>query len=184
MDRAVDAVDPGVPRGPAWFGAALRAAVAVLGAFTLVGGLTWLLLNLQGPHPVVDLMVGAVLAAGGLVLLMPHRIRLPRFIGVAGAALAALVGTGAGLLSGSAELCCMYAYVATRGFPFQWVQRGASAETPETARSLALAADWQIDLVAVAVNLLFWGYAGLLTVVALALATRARRRSPAPPIGS
>src|SRR3954468_4949671 len=92
----------------------------LLGALTLVGGLTWLLLNLHGPHQWLDGTVGAVLAAGGLVLLMPHRLRLPGLLTAAAATLAALVGAAAGLLAATASTCCTYAYVVQRGWPFGW----------------------------------------------------------------
>jgi hypothetical protein len=155
--------------------AALRGVLALVGALSLVGGLTWLLLNLQGPHPAVDLLVGFVLAAGGLVLLMPHRFRLPRVAGVAGAVVGAVVGTGLGLAAHTTQVCCAFAHVDSRGFPLSLMQRGAIAETPETARNLALAANWQLDGVALATDLLFWGYVGLLVTAAVVLARRARR---------
>ena len=55
-----------------------------------------------------------------------------------------------------------------------WVQRGAVADDADTARNLALAADWQVDAIALAGNLLFWAYAGMLVVVGLVLVRRAR----------
>ncbi len=152
-------------------GAVLR---STLGAVTLVGGLAWLLLNIQGPQVLTDVLVGAVLAAGGLVLLMPHRIRLGRAERY-GAAVTALAGTAAGLLILRAQLGGMYAYVQGRGYPFEWVRRGAVAEDPDTARRLAGTANWQVDVPAVAGGVLFWGYAGMLVLLGVGLARRARR---------
>jgi hypothetical protein len=145
----------------------------LLGALTLVGGLTWLLLNLNGPHPVLDSLVGAVYAAGGLVLLMPHRIRLPGLVTTSSAAGAALAGTVAGLVAGSAQLCCAFVYAMARGWPFHWVQRGAVADDSATAQRLAFGADWHLDAVGLTGNLLFWAYVGMLIVVVGALARRA-----------
>lgn len=173
MDDDAGTAGPGGARSTA-MGAMLRAVLAVLGGLSLVGGLTWLLLNFGGPHPVIDVLVGAVLVAGGLVLLMPHRVRLPRLAGALGAGLGGLIGTAAGLLVGTAQSYATYAYVAGRGFPFYWLQRGASASTPETARSLARASAWQVDVAALAVNLLFWAYAGLLVAVLVVLVRRAQ----------
>jgi hypothetical protein len=160
-------------RAAGWsYGAAMRGLV---GACTLVGGLTWLLLNLQAPRPIADLLVGGVLAAGGLVLLMPHRIPLPRRWTAAGMTLAAVAGTAAGLASATEQVCCMFAYATGRGFPFRWLRRGAEAADPETARNLALAANWQVDVIAVAGNLLFWAFVGLLAVATLDAVRRSRR---------
>jgi hypothetical protein len=173
-DRQTDEpTDTGEPVRSA-AGTAAAALGWLLGALSLVGGLTWLLLNLHGPHPVVDVLVGAVLTAGGLVLLMPHRIRLPRVAGAAGTGAAALAGTVGGLAVSTSAVCCAFAYVASRGWPFHWLQRGAVAENADTARSLALAADWQVDVVALVGNVLVWAYAGMLVVVGVVLVRRAR----------
>jgi hypothetical protein len=96
--------------------------------------------------------VGAVLALGGLVLLMPHRLRLPRTVTWIAAAVAGLGGTAAGLAAGSAMVCCMFAYVAERGFPFRWLRRGGVADDSETARRLAEASGWHVDVASLAVN--------------------------------
>jgi hypothetical protein len=149
----------------------------VLGAVALVGGLTWLLLNLHGPRIATDVLVGVVLAVGGLVLLMPHRIPLRPARTAAVAITTAVVGTLVGLMVSVAQLAGMWAYVMARGYPFRWAGRGAQADDPAVARRLAEAADWQIDVVALAGDLLFWGFAGLLAVVAVDLVRQVRRRA-------
>jgi hypothetical protein len=158
----------------------LRAvARGLLGALSLVGGLTWLLLNMQGTHPALDTAVSLVLAAGGLVLLMPHRITLPRRVTGLATAGAALAGTFAGLAA-TASQGSTIAYVVARGWPFHWLRRGGVADDPETARRIALATDWQVDGVALAADLLVWAYAGMLIVVVGVLirrSVRERRRS-------
>ncbi|GIE99075.1 hypothetical protein Ari01nite_65400 [Paractinoplanes rishiriensis] len=146
----------------------------LLGAVTLVGGLTWILVNLTGPNPFLDLLVGVVLSAGALVLLMPHRIRLPRMATTVTVAGAALAGTVAGLFASTAQICCAYAYVIDRGWPFSWAGRGAVAEDPDTAYRLAQDADWQINVISLTGNLLLWAYVGLLLVVVAVLVRRDR----------
>lgn len=147
---------------------------AGLGALSLVGGLTWTLLNVHSPQPVVDMTVGVVFALGGLVLLMPHRIPLPPLATTAASVGTAVAGTSAGLIAGQAHACCMYAYVAERGFPLRWVARGAIADEPQTARRLAETAEWQVDVTALAGNALVWGYLGMLSVALVVAVRRAR----------
>lgn len=165
--------------------AALMTLVRVLrgtfGAFSLVGGLTWLLINQHAATPLADLMVGGVLAAGGLVLLMPHRVRLPRAVTAAAVGLAAAAGSLGSLAHEVTSTGGMFAYAAARGWPYPWVYRGGSAETPEMARSLALAADWQVDAVRLTADAVFWAYAGLLVVLVAVGVRRAvadRRATP------
>ncbi|MEV4636277.1 hypothetical protein AB0J80_02900 [Actinoplanes sp. NPDC049548] len=140
-------------------GTALRNLV---GAVALVLGLTWILLNLHAPSPFRDMAVGVVLAGGGLVLLMPHRVRLPALTTATTAAATATVGTLAGLLTERSQLGGMYGYVMARGWPYQWLARGATADDPQTARALAEQAGWQVDAVNLAANFVFWGLLGLL----------------------
>jgi hypothetical protein len=147
-------------------GTRVRGALGtVVGALSLVGGLTWVLLNWDGLHGVVDSLAGVVYAAGGLVLLMPHRIRLAGRPTTAAAGGAGLAGTVAGLGAVATQACCAFVYATARGFPFHWLQRGAIADDPDTARRLALGADWHADWVALAGDALFWAYVGLLIVV-------------------
>jgi hypothetical protein len=143
----------------------------LLGAFSLVGGLTWILMT---AHGWLDLVVGTVLALSGLVLLMPHRIRLPRRLTAVVMTGFGLAGTVAGLVALTERTCCSYAFVADRGFPFTWIQRYAIADDAATAERLAGSANWTIDLVSLSANLLLWAYAGMLLVVIGVLARRAR----------
>ena len=147
----------------------------LLGAFSLVGGLTWILLNLHGARPALDFGVGAVLAAAGLVLLMPHRIRLPRRLTAVVMTATAVAGTAGGLLALRGQACCNFAYVENRGFPFEWLSRGGVADDPDTAYRLARSAGWSYDLISLTADLLLWSYAGLLLVVVAVLVGRARR---------
>jgi hypothetical protein len=161
-------------RPEAWWAPLVRVARWLLGASTLVGGLTWILLNLHLDTAVQDTLAGAVLAAGGLVLLMPHRIRLPRLLTTIAVIAVGVGGTAAGLVAKSAQTCCDFAYIVDRGWPFHWIQRGAVADDPGTAFRLTQSANWQVDLVSLAGNLLVFAYAGLLLVVIVVLVRRAR----------
>jgi hypothetical protein len=161
------------PRGEA----IARGAAWLVGAVSLVGGLTWILLNLGSAAALLDLVVGAVLAAGGLVLLMPHRVRLPRRLGWSVAAGAGVVGTLAGIASSTAQVCCSFAYAEARGFPFRWLSRAGLADDPDIARRLVANSSWEVDVASMLVDVVVWAYAGILilTVVLLVRRMRARR---------
>lgn len=146
----------------------------LLGAFSLVGGLTWALFAVHGPTAALDLTVGLVFAVAGLVLLMPHRIRLPRLVTAGTMILFAVAGTAAGLVAARERTCCMFAYVEDRGWPFAWAQRGAVADDSATAERLAHGANWTVDVVAVATSALFWAYVGMVLVVIGVLVRRRR----------
>jgi hypothetical protein len=168
---------PGQPRTarsePVW-AAGLRLLRWLLGALTLVGGLTWILLNLNAPSALSDIVAGCVLAAGGLVLLMPHRISLPGTATAVTMPITALVGTATGLLT-TTERRGDVAYIVEHGWPFHWVQRGVVADDPDTAYRLAQSADWHVDLIALAGDLLVFAYAGMLVVVTAVLIRSVRR---------
>jgi hypothetical protein len=146
----------------------------LLGAGSLVAGFTWMLINVSNPSAIVDGLVGCVLVAGGVILLMPHRVRLPRRATAVVMTVAALVGTVAGLDAGRTTWSG-YAYVADRGWPFHWAQRGAIANDADTARRLTESADWHVDLVALAGTLLFFSYVGLVLIVIAVQIRRSRR---------
>jgi hypothetical protein len=161
--------------GHAWWAGPLRCVRWLLGALTLVGGFTWVLLNMHGPSAVLDGAAGCVLVAGALVLLMPHRIRLPRRPTAVAVVVAALAGTAVGLAGKAERVCCQYGYFVDRGWPFRWAQRGAIAGDPDAAFRLTQDADWHLDLVSLAVDLLLWAYAGMLVVVLVVLVRRRRQ---------
>lgn len=144
------------------------------GAVALVLGLTWILLTMHGPGPFRDITVGTVLAAGGLVLLMPHRLPLPARVTTLTAAATATVGALAGLLTERSQTGGMFGYVAARGWPFEWLARGAVADDPQTARAMAEQATWQVDAVNLVTDLVFWGLVGL---VVAALVNKVRFRT-------
>ena len=176
VTRPGDAGPPGATP-PAAADEAPRAAqfwAGVFGAFSLVGGLTWILLNLHGPRPVADIATGVILAAGGLVLLMPHRVRLPARPAWAVAAVAALAGAVAGLAVRSTAFGGMYAYVEQRGFPFAWLNRGGVADDPDTARQLAALDPWNVNVLPLIGDVVVWAYAGILVLVIVRRLRRGR----------
>lgn len=146
----------------------------LLGAFSLVAGFTWMLINLSNPSALVDALVGCVLVAGGVILLMPHRIKLPRRATAVVMTLAALVGAVAGLAV-RRTTWSGYAWFDERGWPFRWAQRGAIADDADTARRLTEGADWHIDLIALAGTLLVFAYAGLILIVIAVQIRRSQR---------
>lgn len=153
---------------PATVGEGARAGqvcAVVFGAFSLVAGLTWILLNLHSPWPVTDIAVGVVLAVGGLVLLMPHRVHLPMRATLAAAVTAAVAGSVAGLAARSAAMAGMFAYVERRGFPFAWLNRGGVADEPEAARQAAATDAWNVNVLPLVGDLVVWAYAGILVLV-------------------
>jgi hypothetical protein len=158
-----------------WWAVTGRALRFLLGAFSLVGGLLWILLNLHAASARLDALIGTVLAAGGLVLLMPHRIELPRRRTAIVMAATALGGTAAGLSVSKAQLCCMFGYVIDRGWPFTWASKGGVADDSDTAIRLAQSSSWTVDFVSLAADLLLFAYAGMLLVVIVVLVRRARR---------
>ncbi len=163
-------------KAPSRWAAAGRTARWLLGALSLVCGVTWILVTVHSPSAAVDLTVGAVFAAAGLVLLMPHRIRLPRLVTAIVMAMVAIAGAAAGLARGTVRVG-EYAYIADRGFPVAWVQRGAIAEDAATAERLARSANWTLDLISLATNLLFWAYVGMIFVVVAVLIQRKAQES-------
>jgi hypothetical protein len=164
-------------KAPSRWAAAGRTARWLLGALSLVCGLTWILVTVHGPSAAVDLALGAVFAVAGLVLLMPHRIRLPRLVTTLAMVMAAIAGTAAGLAHATVRVGGAYAYVTDRGFPITWAQQGAIADDPATAERLAHAADWTVDLISLATDLLFWAYAGMILVVIAVLIRRKAEES-------
>jgi xanthosine utilization system XapX-like protein len=146
----------------------------LLGAGSLVTGFTWMLINLNNPSAIVDALVGCVLVAGGVILLMPHRIRLPRRATAVAMTVTALVGTVAGLAGGQTSWSG-YAYIADRGWPFHWAQRGAIANDADTARRLTESTDWHVNLVSLAGTLLVFAYTGLVAIVIAVQIRRSRR---------
>jgi len=163
-------------RGESGWALVFRVLRALAGGVSLVLGLLWILLTTtQGHVHGTDLAVGLVLTIGGLVLLMPHRIRLPPVATAITVAVVGLGGTAAGLVVRTSQACCMFAYIVDRGWPFHWLERGAVADDPDTAYRLARGAHWDVNVISLAADLVLWAYAGMVLVVIAVLVRRARR---------
>ncbi|MFG1602984.1 hypothetical protein [Actinoplanes sp. NPDC049265] len=145
----------------------------ILGAVSLVAGLTWILLHLGSPPDWAGVAVGTIIALGGLVLLMPHRVRLPGRAAGLVALGAAVAGALAGLLIESTATCCAYAFSEGRGWPFEWLSRLGTGDSAETARRVALGAGWDVGVAPLLLDVFVWAYAGILV---LTLVTLLRRR--------
>lgn len=157
-----------------------RVVRLTVGQVSLTAGLFWLLMNLSGVHP-RDVFAGFALAAGGLVLLLWRRMALPGRLVFAAAGATGLGGTAAGLTVRSAELCCMFGYGEGRGWPYEWLGRGAVADTAAEAQRLAEAASWGVySPLALLVDVTVWAYTGLVLIVVIGLIRRAVRRETGP----
>ena len=64
-------------------------------------------------------------------------------------------------------VCCMSGFTVRHGYPFTFLARN---------EGLGEAGRWHVDSQHLLADLLFWGYAGLLVLVAVTLFRRARRR--------
>lgn len=125
-------------------------------AVELDGGLT-------GPYLVFHL----ALAIGGVLLLSSQRLS-PSLAGHLAAAVLLLAAMTLTTLPDSAT-CCMADHPRRHGYPFPFLGLDGS-----------IGGGFHLDLFYVAADLIFWGCAGLLLVVVLALAERLlpERRTP------
>ncbi len=131
---------------------------------------------------VVFTPAGLVLLAAGVTLIFWHRLRPPGVWSAVGAVASAAAGTLGTLPVRTEKICCMFGFSEDRGWPYAWLWRGGTADTPEAARELAVTAGWQVDPVHLVMDVAFWAYAGFLLFVVIGLAWRAYRvrQRPAP----
>jgi hypothetical protein len=146
------------------FGTALR---LIVGWFCVAIGVLNLLVEADrntGDPDLPYFVFHCMLFAGGLVLLSLNWLveRHDPVASVAGGIVAAagLVITGAPVTN---TVCCMYAFPVRHGWPFTFVARDESR--------------WHVDSQHLLADLLFWGYAGLIVLVVVALARRGTHRS-------
>ncbi|MFI1991169.1 hypothetical protein [Actinoplanes sp. NPDC020271] len=125
---------------------------------------------------VVFVPAGLVVLAGGLALVFWHRLRPPAVWSAVVAVAGAAAGTLGTLAVRTERLCCMFGWTEARGWPYAWLSRGGTADTPGAARELAVADGWGPDLGHLVVDVAFWAYAGFLIVVVTSLTRRAWRR--------
>jgi hypothetical protein len=156
----------------------VRVARLTVGQVSLTVGMLWLVLSLNTPN-FRDAFAGLALAGGGLVMLLWRRIRLPVRLVAAVSLAAGVVGTAAGLAVRSVSTGGMFVWSEGRGWPFEWVGRGAVADDFDEARRQAIAESWGYDLFRLVVDVSLWAYAGLVSVVLIGLVTRRFRVRPA-----
>ncbi|MBO3740426.1 hypothetical protein [Actinoplanes flavus] len=149
-------------------------ARAGIGLMSLLVGGFWLVMSPNGGD-LTDAFMGAVVAAGGLVLLLWHRLGLSgRPVSVAAGA-AGVTGTLAGLTVYAGGVCCMFSFSESRGWPLTWLGRGAVADTEDEAIRLARAESWGVYPSDLLVDLVVWAYAGMVLAVLIGLVGRAIR---------
>ncbi len=149
-----------------------QVARLLLGGAYLALGVAW---GLGDAPRVTGIVMGVVMAAGGLVLLLTRRFRLPARSLWAVVAGTVLLGALAGLTVRSTAMGGMYGYTERRGFPFAWLTRGAVADDADAARQAAEAAAWQVGVAPLLGTVVVYAAAGILVLV---LALALRRHSP------
>ena len=154
-----------------------RLALSAAGALAMIGGLLVLTAELRADVRTVEsLVTGAVATAGGAALIFLPRLGVSATpAGVLTAVVTAVIGTASGWLRTVETTGGLYAYLVGRGFPFTFIRRGATGETPGAAKAEALSHSWNIHGDALAADAAFWGLAGVLVAVAAALLRRTIR---------
>lgn len=146
------------------FGSALR---LIVGWFSVTIGLLNLLVEADRTTGEADpayLVFHAVLVVGGGVLLAaPWLGRDPGRAGYVTGGLVAAAGMIAGAVPVRNTVCCLSAFDERHGYPFSIAARDDAAR-------------WHVDSQHLIADLLFWGYAGLLALVVVALVRRLTRR--------
>lgn len=142
----------------------IPAVLRVMAGWFLLGiGLLNLAVEVDGGLSGTYLTFHLVVVAGGVLLLMRRRPVPSRagFAVVAALVGAAIVATAAPDSAG----CCLADYPGRHGFPFPFLGAGGGLH---------------VDPLYLAADAVFWGCAGLLTVVVLAMVERAlpERRTP------
>jgi hypothetical protein len=154
-----------------------RVLLSAAGALGMIGGLMVLLDQVRSAVRIPEsLVAGAVATAGGAALIFLPRLGLRvRPAGVATVLATAVAGTAAGLFRVTEVTRPAFAYNAGRGYPFLPLRRGDTGETPALAKAAALRLPWNVHADALLADLAFWGFAGVLLAVAVALLRRALR---------
>ncbi|MEQ7006863.1 hypothetical protein ABN028_11845 [Actinopolymorpha sp. B17G11] len=159
--------------------ALLRTVVLVLVG---VSGASFGALALIPPTPPHDLAFGLVLCAGGVLLtwvgLTSRRVGRIAWLATV---VVALAGLFLSLLVVREDVCCMYAYHRGLGFPWGWLDSGATVATRAAVEELQanpgqLAT--QIDVAKMGLDTAFWWYAGVLLCIPASRMLQRRRPSP------
>jgi hypothetical protein len=142
------------------FGAALR---LIVGWFSVAIGVLNLVAEVGRVPGPAYLVFHVMLLLGGLLLISLGQ-------GAAGTGPAGLLAGGGVLAAGmllsalpvTNAVCCMSVFAVRHGYPFTFVARNDGGR-------------WHIDSQHLLVDLLFWGYAGLIVLVLVAMTRRVTR---------
>jgi hypothetical protein len=158
-------VDAGLGKS---FGTALR---LIVGWFCVLIGLLNLLAEADrrtGASDFAYLIFHVVLVVGGVMLLALGRLADdPGPVGYAAGGAVATIGLVGSAVPVISSVCCMSTSGARHGFPFSFLARADGG-----------AGGWHIDGPHLIADLLFWGFAGLLAMVAVALFRRVTSATP------
>jgi hypothetical protein len=147
----------------------------IVGWFSVLIGILNLLAEADrrtGGSDVPFLLFHCMLVAGGIMLLGLSRLAAdPGLPGYATGGAVATIGLVVSTLPVTNSVCCMAGSGERHGFPFTLLGRDAPA-----------ASRWQIDVEHLVADLLFWGYAGLLVLVLIALFRRITSRHGDAPV--
>ena len=154
-------------------GTALR---LIVGWFSIVIGILNLLADADrrtGESDLPYLIFHCLLVVGGIMLLgLGWLAEDPGLVGYVAGGAVATIGLVLSSLPVTNSVCCMFVFGVRHGFPFTFL-----------ARNDGTAARWHADTQHLIADLLFWGYAGLLTLVVVALFRRiASRHHDVPPV--
>jgi hypothetical protein len=141
------------------FGIALR---LIVGWFCVAIGTLNLLVEMDrhgGQPDTAYLMFHAMLVVGGAALLAVGPLgRGPGPVGYTAGGVVATAGMLVSAIPVTNTVCCMSAFAVRHGYPFTFL-----------ARNEGRVGRWHIDSQHLLADLLFWGYAGLLVLVVVAL---------------
>jgi hypothetical protein len=139
------------------FGTALR---LIVGWFCVAIGVLNLIVELDRQAGTPDLpyfLFHGMLLVGGVVLLALSWIGpRPGFVGYLAGGAVLVFGMLLSAVPATTTVCCLAAFSIRHGYPFTFVARDPGAR-------------WHIDSQHVLADALFWGYAGLIVLVAIAV---------------
>ncbi|MFI7597189.1 hypothetical protein [Actinoplanes sp. NPDC049681] len=140
----------------------------IVGWFSIVIGALNLVVEMGDRPDAAYVLFNGMLVAGGAVLIslaaVPGRPGPAGYLAGAGVLVA---GMAFGTLPASGAACCLSALAERHGYPFTVLARDAGQ-------------DWQLDGGRLVADLMFWGYAGLLTLLVVVLARRLANRRGRP----
>jgi hypothetical protein len=139
------------------FGTALR---LIVGWFCVAIGVLNVVVEFDRPTGTPDLpylLFHGMLLIGGMILLALGWIApRPGFAGYLAGGAVLVFGTLLSAVPATTTVCCLPAFSIRHGFPFTFVARDPGQR-------------WHIDSQHVLADAMFWGYAGLIVLVAIAV---------------